>query len=217
MPSIIMPEQPWTSISISVASIHKFAHTLANYSSSFSWTKGQQTLKFGGEQRLFYNNFFQPNYPNGYFSFDQDVTAQVPFDTNNGIQGNSFAGLLLGYGDSGSINVTQSVADKSKETGFYVQDDWRVNKKLTLNLGCATSGAAHTPSVTTIRNSATSLAAAASLLPGSVAICRVQRSLPPIKSETYQRIGTTSLRVSVLPILQMTSSRYAEASVFTTG
>ena len=135
MPSIIMPEEPWTSIYDQCCVDTKFAHTLVNYSSSFSWTKGQQTLKFGGEQRLFYNNFFQPSYPNGYFSFDQDVTAQVPYDTANGIQGNSFAGLLLGYGDSGSINVTQSVADKSKETGFYVQDDWRVNKKLTLNLG----------------------------------------------------------------------------------
>ncbi len=92
-------------------------------------------MKFGGEQRLFYNNFFQPNYPNGYFSFDQDVTAQVPYDTDNGIQGNSFAGLLLGYGDSGSINVTQSVADKSQETGFFAQDDWHVNSKLTVNLG----------------------------------------------------------------------------------
>ena len=68
------------------------------------------------------------------FSFDQDVTSQVPFQVNNG-DGNSFAGLLIGYGDSGSINVTQSVADKSKETGFYVQDDWRATKKLTLNLG----------------------------------------------------------------------------------
>jgi hypothetical protein len=135
MPSIIMPESPWTSIYDQCCVDTLFAHTLVNYSSAFSWTKGQHTLKFGGEQRLFYNNFFQPNYPNGYFSFDQDVTAQVPFDTDNGIQGNSFAGLLLGYGDSGSINVTQSVADKSKETGFYVQDDWRVNRKLTLNLG----------------------------------------------------------------------------------
>jgi hypothetical protein len=135
MPSIIMPEAPWTSIYDQCCVDTLFAHTLANYSSSFSWTKGQQTLKFGGEQRLFYNNFFQPNYPNGLFSFDQDVTAQIPYDTDNGIQGNSFAGLLIGYGDSGSINVTQSVADKSKETGFYVQDDWRVNRKLTLNLG----------------------------------------------------------------------------------
>jgi hypothetical protein len=135
MPSIIMPESPWTSIYDQCCVDTQFAHTLANYSAAFSWTKGQHTLKIGGEQRLFYNNFFQPNYPNGYFSFDQDVTAQVPFDTDNGIQGNSFAGLLLGYGDSGSINVTQSVADKSKETGFYGQDDWRVNRKLTLNLG----------------------------------------------------------------------------------
>ena len=135
MPSIIMPEAPWTSIYDQCCVDTSFAHTLANFSASFSWTKGQQTIKFGGEQRLFYNNFFQPNYPNGLFSFDQDVTAQIPYDTDNGIQGNSFAGLLIGYGDSGSINVTQSVADKSKETGFYVQDDWRVNRKLTLNLG----------------------------------------------------------------------------------
>jgi hypothetical protein len=135
MPAIIMPESPWTSIFDQCCVDTHFAHTLANYSSAFSWTKGSQTLKFGGEQRLFYNNFFQPNYPNGYFSFDQDVTAQIPFDTDNGIQGNSFAGLLLGYGDSGSINVTQAVADKSKETGFYVQDDWRATKKLTVNLG----------------------------------------------------------------------------------
>ncbi len=133
-PSIILPT-PWTSIYDQCCVDTAFAHTLANYSSSFSWTKGQHTLKFGGEQRLFYNNFFQPNYPNGTFSFAQDVTAQIPFQTDNGIQGNSFAGLLLGYGDSGSINVSQSVADKSKETGFYVQDDWRVNPKLTVNLG----------------------------------------------------------------------------------
>ena len=134
MPAIIMPEAPWTSIYDQCCVDTKFAHTLGNYSSSFSWTKGRQTLKFGGEQRLFYNNFFQPNYPNGYFSFDQDVTSQIPYQVTNG-DGNSFAGLLIGYGDSGGITVTQSVADKSKETGFYLQDDWRASKKLTLNLG----------------------------------------------------------------------------------
>ena len=136
MPSIIMPEAPWTSIFDQCCVDTAFAHTLVDYASSFSWTKGQHTFKFGGEQRLFYNNFFEPNYPNGYFSFDQDVTGQVPYSTGpDGTQGNSFAGLLLGYGDSGGINVTPSVADKSKETGFYAQDDWRVSSKLTLNLG----------------------------------------------------------------------------------
>src|ERR1700728_1908311 len=53
MPSIIMPEPPWTSIYDQCCVDTKFAHTLANYSGSFSWTKGQQTIKFGGEQRLF--------------------------------------------------------------------------------------------------------------------------------------------------------------------
>ena len=136
MPAIIMPESPWTSLFDQCCVDTNFAHTLVDYASSFSWTKGQHTLKFGGEQRLFYNSFFQPNYPNGYFSFDQDVTGQMPFSTGpDGTQGNSFAGLLLGYGDSGGINVTPSVADKSKETGFYAQDDWRATSKLTLNLG----------------------------------------------------------------------------------
>jgi len=139
MPSIIMPESPWTSIYDQCCVDTRFAHTLLNYSSAFTWTKGLHTLKFGGEQRIFYNNFFQPNYPNGYFSFDQDVTAQIPYQTTdvngNGYFGNSFAGLLVGYGDSGSINVTQSVADKSMETGFFGQDDWRISRKLTLNLG----------------------------------------------------------------------------------
>ena len=137
MPAIIMEDQPWTSIYDQSSVDTQFAHTLLDYSSSFSWTKGKQTLKFGGEQRLFYNNFFQPQYPNGYFSFAQHITAQVPYDTDNGIQGNDFAGLLIGWGDTGAsgINVSQSVADKSKETSFYAQDDWRVTPKLTLNLG----------------------------------------------------------------------------------
>jgi hypothetical protein len=137
MPGILMEDAPWTSIYDQSSVDTQFAHTLVNYTSAFSWTKGKQTLKFGGEQRIFYNNFFQPNYPDGYFSFAQHITAQVPYDTDNGIQGNDFAGLLVGYGDpsSSGINVSQSVADKSKETGFYVQDDWRITSKLTLNFG----------------------------------------------------------------------------------
>ena len=137
MPSIIMEDSQWTSIYDQCCVDTKFAHTLVNYTSAFSWTKGQHTLKAGFEQQLFYNNFFQPNYPNGFFSFNQFVTSQSPFDTADATQGNDFASLLIGWGDPGGsgINVTQSVADKSTETGFYVQDDWRASSKLTVNLG----------------------------------------------------------------------------------
>ncbi len=113
----------------------KFAHTLLNYSTAFSWVHHGHNFKFGGEQRLFYNNFFQPNYPTGLFSFDQTVSSATPYDTNGGTEGNSFANILIGYGDSGSINVSRAVADLSRETAFYGLDNWKLNQKLTLNLG----------------------------------------------------------------------------------
>jgi len=52
-------------------------------------------------------------------------------------QGDSFAGLLLGYGDPSTshLTVAPSVANKSKETAFYFQDDWKLSAKLTVNLG----------------------------------------------------------------------------------
>jgi hypothetical protein len=140
MPAIIMEDAPWTSLFNQCCVDTHFAHTLLNYASSFSWTKGQHTLKAGGQQEIFYNNFFQPSYPGGNFSFSHDITSQYPYyNTPNPdyTQGNDFASLLIGWGDPGGsgINLTQSVADKSLETGFYVQDDWRVTPKLTLNLG----------------------------------------------------------------------------------
>jgi hypothetical protein len=115
-----------------------FAHTLVTYGSSLSWVRGRQIWKLGGEQRLFYNNFSQPQNPTGLFHFSQGVTAsQVNPQVPNPFEGDSFAGLLLGYGDPGSsgLTIAHSVANKSKETAFYFQDDWKVTSKLTVNLG----------------------------------------------------------------------------------
>jgi len=113
----------------------QFAHTLYSYGSSLAWVKGRHVFKFGGEQRIFFNNFHQPNPPTGFFHFAQSVTEQV-VGGGNSDQGNSFASLLLGYGDTDSFYaINPSVANKSKDTGFYFQDDWKVNSKLTVNLG----------------------------------------------------------------------------------
>ena len=113
-----------------------FAHTLFSYSSAFSWVRGPHILKFGGEQRIFFNNFFQPNPPTGFFHFTQGETEQM-VGMGNSLQGNSFASLLLGYGDPGTSSLAEfkSVANKSKETAFFVQDDWKINPKLTVNIG----------------------------------------------------------------------------------
>ncbi|HKU26750.1 MAG TPA: TonB-dependent receptor, partial [Candidatus Sulfotelmatobacter sp.] len=117
-----------------------FAHTLTSYSSTLQWVKGRHSIKFGGEQRVFLNNFWQPNYPTGTFNFSRDLTTQQPgqgLGESDTPQGNPFATMLTGFpsNDGSQYNIVPAVADKSKETAFYVQDDWKVTPKLTLNVG----------------------------------------------------------------------------------
>ena len=133
MPALLT-DSPWTSLFDQCCADTSFAHTLYSYSSVLSWSRGKHNFKFGGEQRQFFNNFQQPSYPTGYFHFAQTVTEQNvgAFDPD---QGNPFADMLLGIGDYGGISIYPAVANKSMETAFYVQDEWKVTSKLTLSLG----------------------------------------------------------------------------------
>ncbi len=135
MPSITMDDGPYTGLFTQCCVDTFFAHTLYTYSGSLSWIRGAHSLKFGGEQRLFYNDFGQPDSATGTFHFSQITTANDPL-SGAITEGNPIASLLLGYGDNNSlITIRPRVADKSAETGFYVQDDWKVSRKLTVNLG----------------------------------------------------------------------------------
>lgn len=147
MPTIQMTgASPWSSLYDQCCINTNFAHTLYSYSSQLVIAKGSHLMKIGGEQRIFFNNFFQPPYPTGLLNFTDYVTSPFPdsnTDINGNATGNPFASLLFGYSDNinggnngiSTINIYPSVATKSKETGFYFQDDWKVNSKLTLNLG----------------------------------------------------------------------------------
>jgi hypothetical protein len=141
MPTIQMTSNSgsnsWSNLFDQCCTDTTFAHTLYSYSSQLLIAKGSHLLKFGGEQRMFFNNFFQPPNPTGLFNFSDDVTSDSPNSgAEGGTQGNPFATLLFGYPDNVStINIFPAVANKSKETGLYFQDDWKVSSRLTLNLG----------------------------------------------------------------------------------
>jgi len=143
MPTFLMQGNlPWTNLYDQCCINTTFAHTLVSYSSQLVISKASHLIKIGGEQRIFYNNFWQPNYPTGFMTFTDDTTSPNPnsnTDASGNPSGNPFASLAFGYGDNvnatSQLAVTPSVANRSLETGFYVQDDWKISSKFTLNLG----------------------------------------------------------------------------------
>ncbi len=104
--------------------------------SQLTWVKNRHNMKFGFEKRFFLNNFWQVDNVSGQFGFGSGGTASDVFSPDSS-QGNGLASMLLGWQDvnSGGVYARPRVANKSGEGAFYVQDDWRVTDRLTLNLG----------------------------------------------------------------------------------
>lgn len=112
--------------------------TFSNYftaSDTLSWTRGNHMLRFGVEFRVYreHNKNFANSVPSENFA---STWTGGPLDNSPASPiGQGLASFLYGLPTGGQINVNDSFADQSKTTGFYVQDDWRLTPRLTLNLG----------------------------------------------------------------------------------
>ena len=105
-----------------------------NYSilPSMTMIRGRHTLKVGGDARRLPHNYAQSNTPSGIFSFNANFTADDPF---NPVGGWGYASFLLGTGTGGGINTPGLVASQMLYGAAYVNDQWQVNDKLTVNIG----------------------------------------------------------------------------------
>jgi carboxypeptidase family protein/TonB-dependent receptor-like protein len=101
---------------------------------SLSWVKGQHDLKFGAEGRMHRINFTQPGVPGGLFIYDFNGTSQQPY-SGGGDAMASFLTGVAGPGAWGQYEVPNFVSTQSFQYGGYVQDNWKISKKLTLNIG----------------------------------------------------------------------------------
>jgi hypothetical protein len=90
------------------------------------------TIKTGGVYRLNRVSNFRPNAPAGLFSFNEGFTREI-FNGNRG--GHTVASMLLGLMSGGRIQNEPQLALQVRYGGIYLQDDWRINDRLTLNLG----------------------------------------------------------------------------------
>ena len=98
-----------------------------------SWTKGSHQLKFGASWAL--------------YKKIQDLFGQTQgaFNFNGNYTGNDFADFLLGYANSYTELAVQD-AGRWDNNSFaaYIQDNWHVSSRLTLNLGLRWDGIPHT-------------------------------------------------------------------------
>ena len=119
--SAVAPASPWSNY-----------QTIYEFRDSFTWIKNKHTIKFGGN--VSYEIKFEPTNTDvfGRFNFDGRSTRQPGIASG----GDAFADMLLGR--AASYDETNTVAfNDNRRNSFemFVDDSYKVSRKLTLNLG----------------------------------------------------------------------------------
>ena len=115
------------------AIIHRY-EDVYQYLGALTKILGGHTVKTGAEYRKLHLNYFQPNTPNGGFTFTRGLTSQNP-TVSSSTQGDGLASALLGWGSSGQVSIDYPTCQSAGYFATYLNDDWRITRKLTLNMG----------------------------------------------------------------------------------
>jgi TonB dependent receptor len=110
-----------TSIGAGIVSNFEYIQNKFTQNDDVIWTKGSHTIKFGAKLRNQRINYLTTNQYNGNWSF----TSLANF-----LAGNAFSVV---YVPPGGENGRRHFRDTALAP--YIQDDWKVSRRLTLNLG----------------------------------------------------------------------------------
>jgi outer membrane receptor protein involved in Fe transport len=112
-----------------------------NFQPSISATKvlGNHLVKFGWDLRKNQFNIYNPGGTgtSGFFTGSYTFTGEITSATHtSGNPVNSLADFLLGDIKNSGYSLPQPIAGRRNyNTGVFVQDDWKITRRLTLNLG----------------------------------------------------------------------------------
>jgi hypothetical protein len=108
-----------------------------NYNDTLTWTKGRHTIKVGGSILRRELNLFRPNYGKGGFRPAGNGSGPCCNGGSGHVDtGYEISDLLAGFVDDYEVgSPLGAVGTRTWENGFFAQDDFRVTRRLTLNLG----------------------------------------------------------------------------------
>ncbi len=101
-------------------------------SGSLTWNRGQHTIKFGIQEFWLQTNFNSSQKSSGIFTFNGEYTSK---SGSSGSTDQAFADFLLGTASKEQLSSTALLNFRTPYTHLFVQDDWKVSRSLTLNLG----------------------------------------------------------------------------------
>lgn len=138
-PFQLTPEAWWPNINMSgyanmfAQGFRETLNDIWSAQSTVSRTMGAHLVKAGAEYRLYRMVRKNVGNQNGTYAFNSGFTQRNPLQGDG--SGNAFASFLLGYPSSGSVDVNAESDQHYPTYNLFVQDDWKLNPRTTINLG----------------------------------------------------------------------------------
>lgn len=108
------------------------AQQIIQIADSLTFTRGNHNFKAGFDFRWWRLSFINRSQPSGSFNFNTDLTNNPLSPAGTGV---GMATFLLGEVSSGTLGVRPFFQFRANPFGTFLQDDWKVTRTLTLNLG----------------------------------------------------------------------------------